>query len=107
MWQDKTFVDTTLVIENREIGVHRCVLSAVSPYFRSMFAGSLRESFQHERIELKEVDGLIVSQLIDYCYTSRISISQERLSKRTFVYYITMIEIPNLSLTDISKVTND
>ena len=44
-----------------------------------MFAGSLRESFQHERIELKEVDGAVVSALIDYCYTSRININQDNV----------------------------
>ena len=79
LWKDRTFIDTTLVVDHMEIPVHRCVLSAVSGYFRSMFAGSLREAFQHERIELKELDHTVVMKLIEYCYTSKIDINEENV----------------------------
>ena len=101
LWKDRTFIgesyihtaqgrhptysgqlyntDTTLVVGDREIPVHRCVLSAVSGYFRSMFAGSLRESFEPERIELKEVEPEVLIKLIEYCYTSIIHINQDNV----------------------------
>ena len=66
-------------MDNKEIPVHRCVLSAVSGYFRSMFAGSLRESFEPERIELKEIDQSVLIRLIEYCYTGIIYINQDNV----------------------------
>lgn len=81
LYKDRIFVDTTLVIGKTEISVHRCVISAVSGYFRSMFAGSLKEAFQHERVELKELDENVVSNLIEYCYTGRITIDEQNVMR--------------------------
>merc|ERR1711990_722185 len=81
LYKDRIFVDTTLVIGKTEIPVHRCVISAVSGYFRSMFAGSLKEAFQHERVELKELDENVVSNLIEYCYTGRITIDEQNVMR--------------------------
>ena len=55
LWREQIFVDTTLVFGDYEVKVHRAVLAAASQYFKSMFAGSLKESWSHERIEIHEV----------------------------------------------------
>ena len=46
-----------------------------------MFAGSLKEAFQHERVELKELDENVVSNLIEYCYTGRITIDEQNVMR--------------------------
>lgn len=45
------------------------MLAAASQYFKSMFAGSLKESWCHERIEIHEVNPTVVENLIEYSYT--------------------------------------
>ena len=81
LWREQIFVDTTLVFGNYEVKVHRAVLAAASQYFKSMFAGSLKESWSHERIEIHEVDPHIVEKLIEYSYTGKIEINQENVLK--------------------------
>ena len=44
-----------------------------------MFAGSLKESWCHERIEIHEVDPLVVENLIEYAYTGKIEVNQENV----------------------------
>ena len=44
-----------------------------------MFAGSLKESWCHERIEIHEVNPTVVENLIEYAYTGRIDVNQENV----------------------------
>lgn len=38
--EKREFVDVTLIVEGHLIGVHRLILSAISPYFHAMFTES-------------------------------------------------------------------
>lgn len=59
--------------DGTEIAAHRVVLSACSPYFRAMFTTSFLES-RKPIVELKDVDGAALNDLIDYFYTSRLHV---------------------------------
>ena len=68
--------DTVLCVGTREYGCHRALLAAVSPYFRAMFTGDLRESFE-SRISLHDLCPRMVGLLIEFAYRSRILITGE------------------------------
>lgn len=53
-----------------------------SEYFRTMFKTEMRERGQQE-IAIKKVDGDILRQLIEYCYSGQISISSTNVMEMT------------------------
>lgn len=58
----------------------RNVLSAASPYFRSMFTGGLNESVQ-ESVVIRGVDAESMSVIIDYCYTGKVTITESNVQR--------------------------
>lgn len=58
--------------------VHRCVLYAASDYFKALFTSNMKEKDKKE-IDLHDVSGRILGQLIHYCYTLDITIDQENV----------------------------
>ncbi|KAK3862834.1 hypothetical protein Pcinc_031337 [Petrolisthes cinctipes] len=69
------FCDVTLSVDGTTFPVHRSVLASFSPYFRAMFLSSLAES-QQEHITLSGVEAGMVALLLDYAYTSSLTITQ-------------------------------
>ncbi|XP_053308387.1 kelch-like protein 21 [Spea bombifrons] len=72
------FFDMTVSAGGQDFPCHRTVLAAASNYFRAMFAGRLRES-QAERVELHQVTGPILGLLLDFCYSGRVTVTQENV----------------------------
>ncbi|XP_076065534.1 kelch-like protein 24 isoform X2 [Oratosquilla oratoria] len=72
------FCDVTLCVDGQNFPVHRAVLASFSPYFRAMFLSSLAES-QQEHITLSGVDANMVGLLLEYAYTSRITITKNNV----------------------------
>ncbi|ROT77865.1 kelch-like protein diablo [Penaeus vannamei] len=72
------FCDVTLCVDGQTFPVHRSVLASFSPYFRAMFLSSLAES-QSEHVTLSGVDANMVSLLLDYAYTSAITITESNV----------------------------
>jgi len=60
--------DLTLIVEKRRIPVHRCVLAAASPFFRSMYSSGMLES-QLNEVQLKDVRYAEVKLVVDFIYT--------------------------------------
>lgn len=54
------FVDVTLVAEGHSVGVHRVILSAISPYFHAMFSESKKSEGKQSYGEYKYFDDLKV-----------------------------------------------
>lgn len=52
-----------------EIPAHKCVLASCSPYFYAMFTNELAEA-RAQRIEIKEVEGTALAQLVEFVYSS-------------------------------------
>ena len=68
--------DVCLRVGNSKIYAHKIVLCASSPYFRAMFTGELAESKQTE-ITIREIEDSAMEMLIDFCYTSKITIDEK------------------------------
>uniref|UniRef100_A0A4W6E509 Kelch-like ECH-associated protein 1a n=1 Tax=Lates calcarifer TaxID=8187 RepID=A0A4W6E509_LATCA len=56
--------------------VHRVVLASCSPYFRAMFTSSFKECRASE-ITLRDVCPQVVGRLIDFAYTSHITVGEK------------------------------
>jgi kelch-like protein 20 len=65
--------DVVLLIGSSRIKAHKIILSASSPYFKAMFTSNLSESRQTE-ITIRDIDEQAIEQLVDFCYTSKITI---------------------------------
>lgn len=61
---------------SRCIQVHKVVLASCSPYFRAMFTSSFRECCAPE-VTLRDVCPQVVERLIDFAYTSRITVGEK------------------------------
>ena len=72
------FCDVTLCAEGREFPCHRCVLASFSPYFCAMFGGNLAES-QQNVITINGIEAVMLEMLINYAYTSEITISRQNV----------------------------
>lgn len=68
--------DVCLLVGNSKIYAHKIILSAASPYFRAMFTGEMAESRQDE-ITIKDIDETAMEMLIDFCYSTKITIDEK------------------------------
>jgi kelch-like protein 20 len=68
--------DVVLNVGACQIRAHKIILCASSPYFKAMFTNELAESKQAE-ITIKDIDENAMEILIDFCYTSKITIDEK------------------------------
>ncbi|XP_078690257.1 kelch-like protein 24 [Branchiostoma floridae x Branchiostoma belcheri] len=73
-------VDVVLCVAGKEIPCHRNVLAACSGYFHAMFCNGLRESKEH-RVTIQEVSTSTLQLLVDYAYTSKVTITEHNAVK--------------------------
>ncbi|XP_035698724.1 kelch-like protein 24 [Branchiostoma floridae] len=71
-------VDVILCAEGKEIPCHRLVLSACSDYFHAMFGRAHSES-KKDKIEIGGVSAESLQQLVDYAYTSKITVTMDNV----------------------------
>lgn len=65
------------------IPVHKHILYAANVYFEALFTTELKERNQPE-ITLTGVDGDVLQQLVEYCYTGVITIDSGNVEKMTY-----------------------
>ena len=88
--KQKTFCDVVVRAgsSDRELPSHKCVLAAVSNYFKAMFTAGLAESNQEE-VTINGISSPILEQLLDYAYTAEIKITKSNVQggqyKRSFL----------------------
>jgi len=70
--------DVILVVDGIEVPCHRAVLAACSPYFYAMFTGELFES-KADKVVLQDIDGKALLMLVDFMYTSDITVTEENV----------------------------
>ncbi|KAI8511193.1 Kelch-like protein 6 [Branchiostoma belcheri] len=78
MRSEGVLVDVTLCAEEKEIPCHRLVLAGNSEYFKLMFNGSHSES-RKDKIEIGGVSAEALQQLVDYAYSSKITITTDNV----------------------------
>ncbi|XP_043926029.1 kelch-like protein 30 [Protopterus annectens] len=76
------FADVTLIVGVQEFPCHRSVLALCSVYFNTMFSGNFLESIS-ARVEIKEVDPVMLGILIDFAYTGKLTINQQNVEALT------------------------
>ncbi|XP_066274187.1 kelch-like protein 24 [Branchiostoma lanceolatum] len=77
---DNLLTDVILCVHGKEIPCHRNVLASCSEYFRAMFCNGLRESKEH-KVAIHEVSPDALQLLVDYAYTSEVTITEDNAGK--------------------------
>ena len=73
--EENVLCDATLRIEGQDFAAHRCVLSAASPYFRSLFTSGFKEN-ESNVIELQErKSAAAANEVLRFIYTGEILIN--------------------------------
>ncbi len=76
---NQSFCDVTIAVEDKEFNAHKVVLAAASPFFLSLLASDMRESKEQLiKIELEEATASVMEAVLQYIYTGKVSITEER-----------------------------
>nr|XP_018918256.1 PREDICTED: kelch-like protein 26 [Bemisia tabaci] len=88
-------LDVTLLAGGDSFKAHRVVLASCSDYFRAMFTDAMKEARQKE-IRLNGVSAAGMRLLLDYAYTSRLSLNlaniQDVLSAASHIQVVAVVE---------------
>ncbi|MCL4122270.1 UNVERIFIED_CONTAM: hypothetical protein GTU68_066258 [Idotea baltica] len=96
---DEDFVDITLACEGRQVKAHKMVLSACSPYFRSLLKGN---PCQHPIVFLKDVTFANLASILDFMYHGEVNVSHNELA--TFLKTAEALKVRGLAEDDKKKV---
>lgn len=96
--QEEQLIDVTLAMEDGQIMAHKLVLSACSPYFRSLFTTN---PCKHPIIFLKEVPTEHIRLLVDYMYKGNISVKGHDL--KSILKTATSLKIRGLTTEESTK----
>ncbi|XP_066279903.1 kelch-like protein 24 [Branchiostoma lanceolatum] len=77
---DNLLTDVVLCVSGQEIPCHRNVLAACSEYFRAMFCNGHSES-KENRVTIHDVGTNTLQLLVDYAYTSKVTITEDNVMK--------------------------
>ena len=78
----RVLTDVTLVAGEISLPCHRLILAANSDYFSAMFTGGMLEQ-NMETVEIQGVEGGALRQLVDYCYTGKLSLQEDSVENIT------------------------
>lgn len=74
--QNSKLCDVALRAGNETFHAHKVVLAAASPYFKAMFCTSGMKECEMTEIPLQGVQPCVLSMLIDFAYTSELTVSE-------------------------------
>jgi len=74
---DKDFFDVTLVCDEEQIQAHKVILSACSPFFRSVLR---RNRHEHPLLYMKGIKYLDIVSVLNFMYHGEVSVAQEDLN---------------------------
>ncbi|XP_063851099.1 uncharacterized protein LOC135094701 isoform X5 [Scylla paramamosain] len=74
---EEDFVDVTVACDGHSYSAHKMVLSACSPYFRSLLRAN---PCQHPIVILKDVGHVELERLLEFMYNGEVSIAQDQLA---------------------------
>ena len=75
--EDKDFFDVTLACDDKQLQAHKVILSACSPFFRSVLK---RNPHQHPLLYLKGVQYESILSVLNFMYHGEVNIAQEDLN---------------------------
>ena len=74
----KSLYDVVLKVDAEEFACHKCVLASLSKYFNAMFSSELAER-KMTMITLNDLDPSTLKSIIDYAYTSYLTINDNNV----------------------------
>ena len=74
MYKDRELHDVVLSAGDVSVAAHRVILAAASPHLRGLFRGEMADSRARD-VELQEVDGRALQQIVDFAYTGKIELA--------------------------------
>ena len=90
--EEKDFFDVTLACEDSQLEAHKVVLSACSPFFKTILR---RNPHQHPLVYLKGVKYRDLSSLLNFMYKGQVNIAQEELN--TFLSVAEELQVKGLT----------
>ena len=76
--QQSKLTDFKIVVRDKEIDVHKNVVSAKCPYFESLFSSGMKE-VKEGKVILDTLDYDVVKSIVAYLYGNKIDIDVEKL----------------------------
>merc|ERR1712071_576049 len=75
--EDKDFFDVTLACDDDQIQAHKVILSACSPFFRTILK---RNRHEHPLLYLKGVKYIDLVSVLNFMYHGEVNVAQEELN---------------------------
>nr|ACO11014.1 Longitudinals lacking protein-like [Caligus rogercresseyi] len=96
--QDEDFFDVTLACESKQVKAHKVILSACSPFFRSLIKSV---SHAHPLLYLRGIKFAHLEALLSFMYNGEVSVTQEELAE--FLSIAEELKVKGLSATNPSS----
>jgi len=75
--EDKDFFDVTLACDDDQVQAHKVILSACSPFFRTVLK---RNRHEHPLLYLKGVKYVELLAVLNFMYLGEVNVAQEELN---------------------------
>eukprot|EP00092_Neocalanus_flemingeri_P035932 GFUD01039124.1.p1 GENE.GFUD01039124.1~~GFUD01039124.1.p1 ORF type:complete len:307 (-),score=76.67 GFUD01039124.1:95-1015(-) len=99
---DKDFFDVTLACEDNQVQAHKIILSACSPFFRSILR---KNPHPHPLLYLKGVKHDDILAVLDFMYHGEVNVAQEALN--SFLSVAEDLQVKGLTQTDKDQTKQD
>eukprot|EP00092_Neocalanus_flemingeri_P010567 GFUD01011383.1.p1 GENE.GFUD01011383.1~~GFUD01011383.1.p1 ORF type:complete len:292 (+),score=63.95 GFUD01011383.1:182-1057(+) len=95
---DKDFFDVTLACDENQIQAHKVILSACSPFFRTVLK---RNKHEHPLLYLKGVKYTDIVAVLNFMYHGEVNVAQEELN--SFLAVAEDLKVKGLTQNDTEK----
>ena len=92
---DKDFFDVTLVCDEDQIQAHKVILSACSPFFRSVLR---RNRHEHPLLYMKGIKYVDIVSVLNFMYNGEVNVAQEELN--SFLAVAEDLQVKGLTQND-------
>jgi len=99
--EDKDFFDVTLACDDEQIEAHKVILSACSPFFKTILK---RNRHQHPLLYLKGVKFPDLVAVLNFMYHGEVNVAQEELN--TFLRIAEDLKVKGLTATNPGKTNS-
>jgi len=98
--EDKDFFDVTLACDDEQIQAHKVIISACSPFFRSVLK---RNRHEHPLLYLKGVKYVDLVSVLNFMYHGEVNVAQEELN--SFLAVAEDLKVKGLTQTNPDNKT--
>jgi len=98
----KEFFDITIACEDEQLQAHKVILSACSPFFKTVLR---RNQHQHPLLYLKGVSYRDMEAVLNFMYHGEVNVAQDDLN--SFLQVAEDLRVKGLTQNDSSKAAND